>query len=48
MKKLSMDLDSITVETFVPQQVPEAIDVTTAVCTRWYTCTNCDANSCIC
>jgi hypothetical protein len=48
MTKVRLDLEGITVETFTPQPLIEEA-LTTPVCTRYITCTNCpDGNTCIC
>ena len=49
MNKVHLDVDAITVETFAPQPALPAVSATTAVCTRYDTCTNCpQVDTCIC
>jgi hypothetical protein len=48
MKKHTLDLDSIAVETFAPLAQQPLPSATGTICTHYDTCTNCAADSCIC
>ena len=49
MKKLTLDLETIAVETFSTGTRPAPVAASiTRWCTLYDTCTNCNADTCIC
>ena len=52
MHKIKLDIDRLSIETFPTADMPVAANAADAsnhvTCPIFYSCTNCDANTCIC